>query len=397
MPMDENRSGKRRWLKRKESGMTDGEHYLGQGIPKLGFGFMRLPKRALVNEDMKKTCEMVDRFMDAGQCYFDTAPLYDMGKSERAIKEAVVDRYPRESFYLATKCNATILCRNEAAAKKQLLTSLERTGAGYFDFYLLHGLMGGYRKYDDYGLWDYVREQKEKGLIRHWGFSFHGGPDLLDRLLTDHPDTEFVQLQINYKDWDDPRIAARANYEAARAHGVPVIVMEPVKGGSLADLPEAAKRVFRSIDPDASMPSWAIRFAASLPGVITVLSGMSNLDQVNDNVSYMQDFKPLDARERAAIQQVRAILGASQAIPCTACRYCVEGCPQHIAIPEVFAAMNRSIEAHETDEARIEYASLLAAGSGRASECIACGACEEACTQHIPIVSRLAECADVLE
>lgn len=366
-------------------------------IPKLGFGLMRLPKRAVVNEDIEQMKQMVDEFLAAGLTYFDTAPLYDLGRSEKAVREALVERYPRESFQLATKCNAAIMCRNEKAAKKQLITSLERTGAGYFDFYLLHSLMSAtYRKYDEYHLWDYVQEQKEAGRIKHWGFSFHSNPELLDKLLTEHPGVEFVQLQINYRDWDDKGVASRANYEVARAHGVPIIVMEPVKGGRLAKLPSAAEAVLREADPDASIPSWAIRFAASLPGVITVLSGMSNVDQLRDNVSYMKDFKPLDASERAALQQVRTIMGASKSIPCTTCRYCVGGCPQHIAIPDIFTAMNRTIEQHDFADAKSAYETIIAAGSGPASACIACGRCES-CPQHIRIISQLAECADVLE
>lgn len=368
----------------------------GWDIPKLGFGFMRLPKRGL-SEDIDQVCQMVDEFLDAGLRYFDTAPLYDLGRSEKALKAALVDRYPRESFILATKCNASIMCLNEKAAKKQLDASLERTGAGYFDFYLLHAIMAGnYRTYDKYGMWDYVAQQKAAGRIKHWGFSYHSGPELLDQLLTEHPGTEFVQLQINYKDWDDVGVASRANYEVARAHGVPVIVMEPVKGGKLAKLPADAEALLRQADPQASTASWAIRFAASLPDVITVLSGMSNLDQLRDNVAYMRDFKPLDMRERAVLQQVRGIIGASKEIPCTACRYCVEGCPRHIVIPDIFAAMNRSIEGGDRAAARAEYDEAIVRG-GRASDCIACGQCEDACPQHIPIISCLKECADVFE
>lgn len=372
--------------------------FLGCDIPKLGFGLMRLPKKSLVNEDIEQISEMADMFLDAGFTYFDTAPVYDVGKSEKAIKAALVDRHPRESFQLATKVNAWMLCRNEKAAKKQLFSSLERTGAGYFDFYLLHSLMNGnYRKYDDYHMWDYVKEQKAAGLIKHWGFSYHSGPELLDRLLTAHPDTEFVQLQINYKDWDDKGVSARANYEVARDHDIPVIVMEPVKGGKLASLPADAERILREADPHASIASWAIRFAASLPGVITVLSGMSDLGQMRDNLSFMTDFKPLDARERAALHRARKVLGAAKTIPCTTCGYCLAGCPQEILIPDVFTAMNGFIESGDADAAREAYAALLEHGSGRASDCIACGACEEACPQHIPVISRLAESAAVLE
>jgi predicted aldo/keto reductase-like oxidoreductase len=374
------------------------ESYLGQGIPKLGFGLMRLPKRNIVREDIDQISAMVDIFMEAGFKYFDTAFVYDLGKSEEAIRRALVERYPRESFYLATKLCAFLVCHDEKSAKAEFYTSLERTGAGYFDFYLLHSLKAdNLRKYDNYHLWDFVREQKEKGLIRHWGFSFHDGPDVLDRLLTDHPDTEFVQLQINYEDWENPSVASRANYEVARKHGVPVIVMEPVKGGRLAKPPAAAAKILKEAAPDASAASWAIRFAASLDGVITVLSGMSNREQMLDNLSYMKDFKPLDASERAVIQRVRAAMGSARDIPCTSCGYCLSGCPQKINIPGVFSSMNSFISGGDLASARSAYEKVIENGSARAAECIRCGQCERACPQRINVIPRLAEASDIFD
>lgn len=373
------------------------EHF-EEGMPKLGFGLMRLPKRNLVMEDVEQISQMVDLFLAAGMKYFDTAYLYDVGNSEKAIRKALVERYPRDQYTLATKLCAFMMCHNEETAKKQFYTSLERTGAGYFDFYLLHALQKrNLRKYDDYHIWDFVQEQKEKGLIRHWGFSFHDTPEVLEQILTDHPEAEFVQLQINYEDWDSKSVCSRANYEVARRHGKPVVVMEPVKGGRLAKLPAKADQLLKETAPNASAASWAIRFAASLDGVMTVLSGMSNLAQMEDNLSYMKQFQPLTAQERAVLQQVRTIIGASATIPCTACHYCTAGCPRHIDIPGVFAAMNQTLAGGETAAARGAYEKILAAGSGRASECIRCGQCERACPQHIHIIDRLQECAASLE
>ena len=301
--------------------------WFGKDTPKLGFGLMRLPKKGL-GIDVAQTSEMVDRFLDAGFTYFDTAHVYT--GSEQAIKKALVDRHPRESYTLVTKLYAP-MAPTGSSARKQFQTSLKRTGAGYIDYYLLHTLMeSNYQKYDRMDLWSYVRELKRDGLVRHIGFSFHGGPKLLDELLTRHPEAEFVQLQINYADWEDSKITSSANYEVARSHDRSIVVMEPVKGGRLANPPQDVAELLRKSNPQASAASWAIRFAASLDGIITVLSGMSNLAQMDDNISYMRDFKPLDANEREVIRQAQVLLGKSAAIPCTACRYCCDGCPMQI-------------------------------------------------------------------
>ena len=368
--------------------------YFGKEVPKLGFGLMRLPKKGL-HTDIEQMKQMVDMFMEAGFTYFDTAYVY-LG-SEAAAKKALVERYPRESYTLATKLNAIMMTPNEKAAKKQFFTSLERTGAGYFDYYLLHALMeGSYTKYDKFHLWDFVNEQKAKGLIKHIGFSFHAGPRLLDQLLQEHPEVDFVQLQINYADWENPSVAARANYEVARKHGKSIVVMEPVKGGRLANPPAAVKKLFDEYHPDMSYASWAIRFVASLDGIITVLSGMSNTAQMEDNLSYMKNFQPLNEEEQEIIRQAQKILGNSSAIPCTACHYCTEGCPKQIPIPEIFSAMNKQLGNGQMAEAAADYQKATASG-GLATECVGCKQCERVCPQHISIVDDLKRCAEALE
>lgn len=371
---------------------TASKNYLGADTGKLGFGLMRLPRK-LARIDVAQMSQMVDEFLEAGFTYFDTAFVY-VG-SEEATRKALVKRYPRESFTLATKIFPKV-APTAGAAKGQLGTSLKRLGTDYLDYYLLHSISDSdYERYDKLGLWEFAAERKQAGVIRHVGFSFHGGPAVLDKVLTAHPEAEFVQLQLNYADWDNPRVQSRANYEVARAHGVPIVVMEPVKGGNLANPPANVKSLFTAANPTASPASWAIRFAASLDGVITVLSGMSNLSQLRDNVSFMRDFKPLSPEEMLVIRQAQEALGASSRIDCTACSYCVEGCPNQIPIPDVFAAMNERLDGHlEAAQERYEKA---VAGKGRAEECIACGDCEGVCTQNLPIIELLEECAQAFD
>ena len=365
--------------------------YFGKEVPKLGFGLMRLPRKLLAT-DVEQVKTMVDRFMEAGFTYFDTAFVYP--GSEAAIRKALVERYPRESFTLATKLNA-MLAPTEKAAKKQFHTSLERTGAGYFDYYLLHALMeNNYKKYDRFGIWDFVKEMKSKGLVKHYGFSFHAGPELLDRLLTEHPDVDFVQLQINYADWENPSVTSRLNYEVARRHGKSIVVMEPVKGGKLANPPEEISKLFKAYHSDMSCASWAIRFVASLDGILTVLSGMSNVEQMEDNLSYMINFQPLNEEEQAIIREAQRIWGKSKTIPCTACRYCVEGCPKQIPIPEIFAAMNLHLGNGQMAEAQGAYRAAVSDGH-KAADCLQCRKCEQACPQHLPITDHLKQAAEL--
>ena len=384
---------------------------------KLGFGMMRLPKREDGTIDVGTTAQMVDEFLAAGGRYVDTAFVYE--GSEDAVRQALVERHPRDSYYLATKLNAgEWAAKDEAAAKAEFEQSLERTGAGYFDFYLLHALssdnVGLYDSYgiweyvrdlkargdnvglyDSYGIWEYVRDLKARGLVRHMGFSFHDGPELLDRLLTEHPEAEFVQLQLNYADWEDPVVQSRANYEVAVAHDVPVVVMEPVKGGTLAALPPAVAEIFRSADATASPAQWAIRFVASLPNVMMVLSGMSTPEQMADNLSFMRDFRPLSKEESATVDEVRRAFDAIDRIACTSCHYCTGGCPVHMHIPDIFRTMNEYKLFGNLERSRKDY--VRRAGDTLASECIQCGQCEQACPQHLPIVSLLEEAAATLE
>ncbi len=368
--------------------------YFGKEVPKLGFGLMRLPKKGL-GTDIEQVKKMVDLFMAAGFTYFDTAFVYT--GSEAAIKKALVDRYPRQSYTLATKINAFMMAPTEKAAKNQFFTSLKRTGAGYFDYYLLHAFMeNNYRKYDKFHLWDFVKEQKAKGLIRYFGFSFHAGPELLDQVLTEHPEVDFIQLQLNYADWENPSVTSRANYEVARRHGKSITVMEPVKGGTLADPPEAVKKLFREYHPDMSYASWAIRFVASLDGIITVLSGMSDIEQMKDNLSYMKDFKPLNEEEQRIIWKAQRILGNSSTIPCTACHYCTEGCPKQIRIPEIFSAMNKQLGNGQMAEAKKDYQKAISEGH-KASDCVGCRQCEKACPQHLPIVNELKRSTEMFD
>ena len=307
-------------------------------VKKLGFGLMRLPQKEGVI-DVERVKTMVDMFLDAGFNYFDTAFAY--AGSEDAIRQALVNRVPREKFFLATKNAAWLNCKTKDDAVAQFETSLRQTGAGYFDFYLLHNL-GESRThfFDDFDMWSWIQEKKREGLVRHAGFSFHSTPQELEEILIAHPEAEFVQLQINYADWDNPAVRSRECYEVARKHGKPVIVMEPVKGGMLANPPKTVLDVLKGAEPDSSAASWALRFAAGLDGVLTVLSGMSNEEQMRDNISCMKGFSSLDEKERLALSRAQEEIKRVPLIPCTTCNYCAKVCPQNIGISGTFTADN---------------------------------------------------------
>ena len=368
-------------------------------MKKLGFGLMRLPLKDPNNDaavDVEQVKEMVDRFMAQGFTYFDTAIMYNGGVSQRVAKAALVDRYPREAFTLATKLHSAYFNSLEDR-DKVFNEQLEQTGAGYFDYYLIHGIeAGNYPKYEQYDCFNWLLEKKRQGLVRHAGFSFHDTPELLDKILTRYPELEFVQLQINYLDWESEWIQSRKVYEMAVKHGKPVVVMEPVKGGTLAKVPPEAKRLLEAADPAMSVPSWAIRFAASLDNVMMVLSGMSNVAQMEDNLSYMKDFTPLTPDEMVMMEKVAGIINARIAIPCTGCSYCTEGCPQQIPIPKYFSLYNEDMREDLAEKGwTVNFTNYgnLSARFGKASDCVACGQCEGVCPQHLPIIERLKDVA----
>ena len=355
-----------------------------------GFGCMRLPMNG-DQVDIAETTRMVDEFLAQGFNYFDTAHGYIGGKSELALKECLTSRYPREAYSLTDKLTDSYF-KTEADIRPFFESQLEACGVDYFDFYLMHAQNAdNFKKFKACRAYETAFALKAEGRIRHVGLSFHDRAEVLDQILTEYPQIEVVQIQFNYLDYDDSAVQSRKCYEVCRKHGKPVLVMEPVKGGSLVNLPEEAKKVLDDLH-GGSPASYAIRFAAGFPGMMMVLSGMSNMEQMKDNLSYMRDFKPLNETELAAVNKVQEIFHKMNMIPCTACRYCVEGCPKQISIPDLFAIMNIK-QLHHDWNADYYYEEVHTAPGRRASDCLKCGKCEKICPQHLPIRKLLEEVA----
>ena len=366
---------------------------------KLGFGCMRLPiiGDKTENIDFDTFSKMVDTFMGQGFTYFDTAYPYHNEKSEEAVRKCLVERYPRDSFLLADKMPVWLVKTNEDY-QKIFDTQLERTGATYFDFYLLHAL--NKERFDflqETGGFEFGTKMKAEGKVKNLGFSFHDSAEVLDEILTTHPEVDFVQLQINYFDWNSINVQSGNCYAVAEKHNVPIIVMEPVKGGTLANLIGKPAELLQELNPEASYASYAIRFVASLPNVMMVLSGMSTMEQMLDNTSYMKDFVPLTSKEKDVIKKVTSALEEMKSIRCTSCQYCVKGCPKQIRIPSIFTVYNMSMQFGITDSIRRQYREVTGEERGKASDCIACGKCEQQCPQHLPIRELLKEVASSLE
>ena len=364
-------------------------------MPKLGFGLMRLPEQDGVI-DMEQVCRMVDHYMKSGMNYFDTAYVYHGGKSEVAAREALVKRYPRERFMLATKLPAWEI-KEEADVERLFDEQLERAGVDFFDFYLLHSVEDGsnYDTYVKYDCFKWGMQKKAEGKIRHFGFSYHGSPELLEEVLDLHPEVEFVQIQLNYLDRTNPVVRSQDLYEIHRDRNMPIIVMEPVRGGMLAGMDPAIEAKFKARQPEKSVASWALRFVGSLPGVMTILSGMSSEEQMLDNLKTFTDFEPLADDEMTIINEVTEKLLCMPQIGCTACKYCCDGCPMQISIPDVFRTVN-TLRRYPDDWRSKNFYEGLITRSGKASDCIGCGQCEGVCPQHLPIIDLLKEAAEML-
>lgn len=371
---------------------------------KLAFGLMRLPLKNsadVTGIDYEALNKMVDEYMRAGFNYFDTAfPYHGGGNSEIAFRECVCKRYPRDTYTITDKLSFFVVQRAEDM-EGFFAGQLERCGVEYFDYYLLHSMNKDYLELaEKIGAFEFVKQKKAEGRIKHIGFSFHDKADVLDDILTRHPEMEYVQLQLNYADWENFEVQSRKCYEVAVKHNKPVLVMEPVKGGLLASVPEDAEKLLKEAQPDMSIASWAVRYAASLENVVMVLSGMSSMEQMKDNLSYMADFKPLTDSEKQLVKKVAEIIVSRENIACTGCRYCVDGCPQKIGIPDFFKLMN---DISKFGERQIQmsknyynhYTGTL--GMGKASVCIKCGQCESKCPQHLPIIKYLEDMAKTLE
>ena len=370
------------------------ENYLGESMPKLGFGYMRLPKTESDEFDYELINEMVDKFIGSGFSYFDTAHMYS--GSEETMKKTLVERYPREKFHIATKLPIAVIPSSDDM-QRYFDESLSRTGAGYFDFYLIHSMSATLaEKAEKFGAWEFISKMKEKGLVRHIGFSYHGTADVLDGILTRHPEAEFVQLQINYVDWESEAVQSRLCYEVARKHNKPVTIMEPAKGGALANPPDETVDLFKKANPSASCASWALRFAASHDGLIAVLSGMNSVEQMIDNIETFKNFKPISSDELEVLGKAVDIYKNIPRIPCTECRYCVDGCPQNIKIPELIKIYNEYLVYKTLALGQFRYI-MSTSDNNKASSCVQCKACEEHCPQNIEITDTLCKIAAIYE
>jgi predicted aldo/keto reductase-like oxidoreductase len=369
------------------------DKYLGESTGKLGFGYMRLPKKG-DGFDLDKISAMVDAFLGAGMTYFDTAYVYP--GSEEAMRETLIKRHPRRTYTVATKLPVRFATK-AGDLEKFFNTSLERLGTDYVDFYLLHGMDAALNaRAEEFGAWELMKRLKAEGRIRYYGFSFHGKPEDLEEILTKHPEAEFVQLQINYLDWDSDAVQSRRLYETARRHGKPVSIMEPVKGGMLASESSPIAPVLKAVNPEASVASWALRFAMNLDGLITVLSGMGSEEQMRDNLATAGNLKPLNEAELKAVGEAAQILRSSPRIPCTGCRYCVEGCPQKINIPLMMNLYSDYLVYNTTANVDHVY-ELFTRGAGKARDCVACRQCEEHCPQKLEIADTVAKLSALLD
>lgn len=362
---------------------------------KLGFGLMRLPKDKQGQIKLDEVQRMVDSYMERGFNYFDTAYVYE--GSEEAIRQTLVEKYPRDVYTLADKLPAwKLTCQEDV--ERIFQESLNRTGVDYFDFYLLHSVeKSHYPTYEKYQCFDFIQEMKKQGKIKYMGFSFHDDADFLDKVLTEHPEIDFVQLQLNYLDWENGVIQSRRNYEVARKHHKPIIVMEPVKGGTLASFSDDIERIYKDYTPQKSIASWALRYVASLDGVMTILSGMSNAQQMNDNLDTMTHFEKINNEEAKLIKQVTDQVLSYPTIPCTKCRYCTPGCPMHIQIPDLFTAYNSAKMYGENRRYQTYYKDHSTGDYQPAKACIACGQCESVCPQHLEIISLPKEVSEVFD
>ncbi len=368
---------------------------------RFGFGCMRMP--VLDNDQTKFDYPQIealfDAFLERGFTYFDTAYTYHGYKAEEAVRHALVERHPRESFQLATKLPLRDF-KDAADMERIFNEQLGHCGVDYFDFYLLHNMGHNvYAKCERYDAFGFVRRKQQEGMIRYVGMSFHDTPELFEEILSKHADAlDFVQLQVNYADWEQPNVQSRRCLEVANKYGLPVVVMEPCKGGTLVNVPAEAERIMKEADPEASVASWALRFAASQKGVFMVLSGMNTLEQVEGNCATFEDFKPLTEAEYQVIDRVREIIESNTAIACTACEYCTHDCPKNIPIPRYFSLFNSAERTTGSFSSQnVYYNNIVLSGAGKASDCIKCGKCEKACPQHLPIRDYLEQVAAKFE